>query len=64
MVLSKNNYKFFIGLNPLETSLGNLLFGIGGLLAGIGAYIAFIRLAKLVDRLLEKEKEREEEKGD
>lgn len=48
----------------METSLGNLLFGIGGLLAGIGAYIAFIRLAKLVDRLLEKEKEREEEKGD
>lgn len=48
----------------METSLGNLLFGIGGLLAGIGAYIAFMRLAKLVDRLLEKEREREKENND
>ena len=52
--------KSFQRKDLLETSFGNLLFGIGGLLAGIGAFIAFIRFAKLADRIIE-EKENESE---
>jgi len=41
----------------MEFSLGELLFGIGGLLAGTGALIAFLRLAQLAERFLDKSKE-------
>jgi hypothetical protein len=40
----------------MEFSLGELLFGIGGLLAGTGALIAFLRLAQLAERFLDKNK--------
>jgi len=39
----------------MEFSLGELLFGIGGLLAGVGALIAFLKLAQLAEKLLERE---------
>ncbi len=38
----------------MEFSLGELLFGIGGLLAGVGALIAFLKLAQLAEKLLER----------
>ena len=34
----------------MEFSLGELLFGVGGLLAGLGAFIAFIRVAQVLER--------------
>lgn len=45
----------------MDFSIGELLFGVGGLLVGIGAIIAFLKLAQLADRLVEKGEQNEEE---
>ncbi|MFP4589249.1 MAG: hypothetical protein ACLFO3_04700 [Candidatus Acetothermia bacterium] len=35
----------------MDFSLGELLFGVGGLLAGLGAFIAFMRVAQLMEEM-------------
>lgn len=48
----------------METSLGDLLFGIGGLLAGIGAFIAFTKFAKLAEHMIRTDNEENDEQGE